>query len=140
MATKPTSRSLLGQVVIFGLFMVVVFYAFSLFIGFAPVLVPSRWFQSVGTWYFVLLSLVSGLGVGVIFGLPYGLLFPRSTLGWSLLCSGSVAGVYLALVQLLRQTDGGGVWWTPFTDALFMVALFTLLACLSARVRHAYAI
>jgi hypothetical protein len=140
MANNSALGSLIARAAVFGLFTVVIFYAFSLFIGLAPVLLPSRWFSSVGPWYFVLLSLISALGVGVIFGLPYGLVFRRSTLGWSLLCSGSVAGVYLVLVHLVRQSGGEGVWWTPFTDAFLMVALFTLLACLAARIRHAFAI
>jgi hypothetical protein len=90
-------RSHIFKVATFSVFVLFVFNGFMVALAFAPVVVPITLFESLRSGYFVLVGFVAALAVSIALGLPFGLVFPRSTMNWSLLCSVLVAGIILFL-------------------------------------------
>ena len=117
-------------------FALAAFFVLSLAVGYAPLVLPVQLSSSIGVWYFGLLSLATSVAVGLPAGFIYGFLFPRRTLSWALAVSVAVALAYLTCALFVRSGHIGHLWWTPFTDALFFVGVFTGVSCVSARARR----
>ena len=112
------------------------FFIFAFAVGYAPLVVPIELAKALAVWYLAVLSVATSLAVGLPAGLLYGVLLPRRTLTWALAVSTITALAYVAVVLSVRLGHTGHVWWSPFTDALFFVCVFTAASCLSARVRR----
>lgn len=133
--TTFVPQTLPGRLVTLGAFAILTFFVLVLAVGYAPVVVPNETFTFIGVWYFALLSLVSSVAVGLPVGLAFGLFFPRRTLRWALASSVMVGLVYLSGALLVRSGHTGHLWWTPFTDAILFVGMFTGFSCLASRSR-----
>jgi hypothetical protein len=133
-------RSHIFKVATFSVFVLFVFNGFMVALACAPVVVPITLFESLRSGYFVLVGFVAALAVSIALGLPFGLVFPRSTMNWSLLCSVLVAGIILFLSAFGTSEQSSDISWVRYSDVSQFVLMFTLTACGAARVRRVYGI
>jgi hypothetical protein len=86
---------------------------------------------------FVLDGLMSALVPAIVVALPLGLFFCDAPIRWSLSCSIPSAALVLA-ISWANRLDAGSVWWVTWIKVAMFLAVFSVCAGVSARIRHAY--
>ena len=81
----------------------------------------------MGNIIWTLPGLISALLLGLIIGVPFGLLFPKSTFSLSLLVTLLATGCIFIVV--------GYFSWVNWVDSIMLILLYALFACIGAKAR-----
>lgn len=109
--------------------------------GYAVFLVPSSLPSLIGpTWYFALVSLLAGGAVGAAVAAVLNAVLKRATPQFFAAVAATTAATYLAFALYARGGVSGPGWWTPLSDAAAFLVLFSAIALVATRRKHAVAI